>query len=119
MHAKVGEKVIIREKSENEGKLKWILKQSEEIIETQTGKNFMYTFENEGEFNVVLNLVDGNEIISSNVKVFVGDAYLLPGTPKMNDTQAGLSSVEGKLDAVLETLPPVREDGKIYLEGDA
>lgn len=62
------------------------MKQAAEVIEMQTGRDFKYTFDEEGEYNVVLNLIDESSLLESKVKILVGDDYILPSVQTDVDT---------------------------------
>jgi hypothetical protein len=94
------------------------LKQATEVIEMQTGRTFNYIFEQEGEYNVILNLVSSANLLDSTVKFLVGDAYLMPSVQDTEQDSGDVTELP-KFQAVLETLPLIQEDGKIYFETDA
>ncbi len=62
-----------------------------------------------------MNLVEQDKIIDSKVKILVGTSYIMPSLVSNNEEDDETEN----LKAVLETLPPVSEDGKIYLSGES
>lgn len=129
LHIKTGEQVFLTEKSQNSWTLKWSLTQKGEVLETQTGRNFNYKFTEGGDYVINVTLTEGTSLKSSTVKVYVGEKYLTP-LPKDITTDTGLIIQSGGVDggslkiwskdlqAVLQTLPPIRNDGKIHLKDD-
>jgi len=113
LHAKVGETVILSETSKNVGTLKWIIKGEENILETQTGRNFTYIFTEPGEYEIVLNLSTNEEVLSSKIKVLVGTDYIMPVVEIIEEEKES-----AKFKAILESLPEINEENEIYLQGD-
>lgn len=113
LHVKVGEEVIINEVSKNTGELKWIIKQDGEIIETKTGRNLTYVFNTEGQYEVILNLANQEQVLDSVLKVFAGSDYIMPAMPVIMEGEE-----TDAFQAILETLPPADATGKINLKGD-
>jgi len=116
MEVKIGEEIILNvQKVDPSANYKWVVKGENEILNTQTGTIFNYTFNKQGEYDV--NLVSANfsgkVIKSTTISVLAGDHYKGPvsSTSSVHD--------DGKLSVLCSTLPVQKDDDRIHLIGNS
>jgi len=95
---------------------KWITKKGRDIVNTQTGSLFSYSFDIQGEYEVNLTVTDkAGAMKTSTVKVMVGDRY---SKPVQTGSTAEGSSIDSPLRVNVETLPVRTVEKSIHIIGD-
>ncbi len=116
MQVKIGERVDITAESVNpNATFKWVVKQGEEIISTQTTRNFSFQFPIQGEYTVNVTAANRNVVENTTVQILVGDLYPGPWVGVPDPLTGGVSA---PFSLVLETLPGLSADKRISLLGD-
>ena len=118
MQVKIGDTVDLTAESQNlSATYKWIVKQGEEILSTQTARNFSFRFPTQGDYVINLTATSGKSVENTVIEVLAGDLYSSveqggaePGTPTASGTP---------LRITLETLPTMDADKTVHLLGDS
>ncbi|MCK5602343.1 PKD domain-containing protein [Candidatus Pacearchaeota archaeon] len=116
MEVKIGNRVdFVGESSNQSVDYKWVVKKEDEILKTQTGRNFSFQFPLQGEYSVNLTATFGSKVESTTIHVLVGERYPRPYSDELpaDEVTGGLP-----LKINLETLPMRDGEGQIRLLGD-
>jgi PKD repeat protein len=119
MQVKIGEMVDLTAESQNpSASFKWIVKRGEEILSTQTARNFSFIFPTQGEYVINLNATSGKSVENTIINVMVGDLY--PSVAQ-GGSEPGASTTGGgtPLRITLETLPVMDIQKSVHLLGDS
>lgn len=116
MEVKIGNRVDFAGESSNQSvDYKWVVKKGDEILKTQTGRNFSFQFPLQGEYTLNLTAIFGSKIENTVVYILVGERYPRPYSDELpvDEVTGGLP-----LKLNLETLPMRDGEGQIRLLGD-
>ena len=115
MEVDLGEKVTLQAENMTAGSYKWVAKKDKEIITTQSGSIFSYTFPQQGEYQIDLTMVDAaGNTKSTNVLVLVGNRYSV-----LTETgQKGGTGIDSPLTVSFDTLPVRTSQRSVYILGD-
>ncbi|MBU1018313.1 PKD domain-containing protein [Patescibacteria group bacterium] len=119
MEVKIGDRVdFVAESTQVSPAYKWVVKKGDEILSTQSTRNFSYQFSQQGEYTVNLTSTSGAVVESTTVHVLAGDRYSRPAMP---DEEGGEVVIPGvtPLKLRLETLPPKDVENQIALLGES
>ncbi|MFH0838194.1 MAG: PKD domain-containing protein, partial [Patescibacteria group bacterium] len=115
MEVNMGDKVTLQADEITGGTFKWVAKKGKEIITTQGTSIFNYTFNEQGEYDVILTITDAaGDSKKTTIKVLVGDRYsALEATGLAEGGQIGVP-----LSVGLETLPIKTSQRSVHILGD-
>ncbi len=117
MEVKIGERAdLIADSKNSAANYKWTVAKGTEILATQAGRNFSYTFNSQGEFKINLTATFGNEVESTTINVLSGDRYSRLSATPVSDAKLGdiLRDEDGKaLGTVGRNNVVVDETGKV------
>jgi PKD repeat protein len=123
MQVKIGDRVDLSAESVNpSATFKWVVKRGDEILSTQTLRNFSYQFPTQGDYTVNLTATSGQSVENTSIDVMAGDLYSSTVNPA-GGTSTGTSGESlpagvTPLNLVLDTLPPMNADKTVHLLGD-
>ncbi|MBN2096490.1 PKD domain-containing protein [Candidatus Peregrinibacteria bacterium] len=119
MEVKIGERVdLVAESTQASPTYKWVVKKGDEILSTQSTRNFNYQFIQQGEYTVNLTATSGSVVESATIHVLAGDRYSRPVTEEGGEGEIIVPGVT-PLKLRLETLPPKDAENQITLLGDS
>ncbi|MBI5421777.1 PKD domain-containing protein [Candidatus Peregrinibacteria bacterium] len=117
VQVKIGERVdLVAESLNPNATFKWIVKKGEEILSTQSTRNFSFTFPTQGEYRINLTATSGSSVESTTALVMVGDLYQTPSGELPGTMTPGAPA---PLSLVLETLPALSGEKRVTLLGDS
>lgn len=95
---------------------RWVAKKGRDIISTQTGAIFTYTFDVQGEYEISLSATDRSGATrNTTVNVLVGNRYTAPtGT----GSSATVSSISTPLSVAVATLPNLTSEQTVHIAGN-
>lgn len=116
MEVKLGDSVSLQSQETSGGTHKWVVRKGREILSTQGTSLFSYTFNQQGEYEVVLTITDTSGATrSTTVFVLVGERYSAP-------VATGTTVEGGVLDVPLSvgygTLPLETSQRSVHILGD-
>lgn len=118
IQVKIGERVdLVAESLNPNATFKWIVKQGEEILSTQSTRNFSFTFPTQGEYRINLTATTGSAVESTTALVMVGDLYTAPSGALPGGVFT--PGAPAPLSLVLETLPALSGEKRVSLLGDS
>ena len=100
---------------------KWVVLKDKKILDTQTGKNFSYKFDEQGEYVINLTAISGSQVETTSINVNVGQLYQRPTVIGEEGTVIGGEEGGGAvipLRVNLSTLPAMDAENKITLLAD-
>lgn len=117
MEVNIGDRVDLMAETDGPGiEYKWVVKKGNDILATQTSRNFAYKFNSQGEYTVNLTATTGlNKVESTTIKVLSGERYPRPALEGEDDLPLPTGPV---LHLVLETLPHRSPGGSVEVLGD-
>lgn len=115
MEVGIGDRVdFVGESSNQNVDYKWVVKKENDILKTQTGRNFSFQFPIQGEYIVNLTATTGSQVENSTVLVLVGERYPRPFSGEVPSSVTGGLPLKLKL----QTLPMRNDEGQVLLLGD-
>ncbi len=119
MQVKIGQMVDLTAESQNlSATFKWVVKRGEEILSTQTARNFSFTFPTQGEYVINLTATSGKSVENTVINVLAGDLYTNPAQGGA-ETGSGATSEGAPLRITLETLPALDIEKSVHLLGNS
>jgi len=118
MEVKIGDRVdFVAESTQPSPAYKWVVKKGDEILSTQSARNFSYLFAQQGEYTVNLTATSGSLVENTTIHVLAGDRY---SRPSLTDEEGGdIPSDPTVLRLYLETLPPKDAENQVTLLGES
>jgi len=117
MEVKIGDRTDLVGVSNNSAaNYKWTVSKNNEVLTAQTGKNFGYTFDSQGEYRVNLIATSGDKIESTTILVLAGDRYSRFSATPASEAKMGdiLYSENGNIiGTVGKNNVVVNDDGKV------
>ncbi len=118
MEVKIGSRVdFVGESAQTSPNYKWVVKKGEEILYTQSARNFSYLFNQQGEYVVNLTATSGAVVENTTILVLAGEKYSRPAVTDGEDGEIIIPGVT-PLRLRLNTLPPKDSENQITLLGD-
>ena len=121
MEVRLGEKVVLQSEALTVGgDHKWVVKKDRDIVSTQTGTIFTYTFDLQGEYDINLTVSDRSGATkSTSVEVMVGNRYSQVGGASGGvDGSTDSSGLNSPLRVYSETMPTTTSDQNVHIIGD-
>ena len=116
MEIRLGDSVSLQSEDTTGGTHKWVVRHGKEILSTQSTSSFSYTFNQQGEYEVVLTITDSaGATKSTTVFVLVGDRYSSPVT-NGSSVEGGVFDVP--LSVGYATLPLQTSQRSVHILGD-
>ncbi len=116
MEIKLGDTVTLQSEEIGGGTHKWVVRRGKEILSTQGTSGFSYTFNQQGEYEVVLTITDSSGATkSTTVFVLVGERY---SSPVGTGTSVEGGSFDVPLSVGYATLPLQTSQRSVHILGD-
>ena len=118
MEVKIGDYVdFVGESSQSSPIYKWVVKKGDEIMSTQSARNFSYQFNQQGEYVVNLTATSGSVVENTTIHVLSGERY---SRLSVDEDEGGEVVIPGVMPLRLHllTLPPKDAENKVTLLGD-
>ncbi len=117
MEVRIGERVdFVGESAQTSPTYKWVVKKGDDILATQSARNFNYKFNQQGEYAVNLTATSDSVVENTTIHVLAGERY---SRPAEEDGGAVLPPGVSPLYLRLETLPPKDFENNVTLLGDS
>lgn len=116
MEVAIGERVdLVGESAQPNAVYKWVVKKGNDILSTQSSRNFNFKFDQQGEHTINLTATSGSKVENSTIKVLVGQRYPRPGAVAGDEP---LIETGPLLRLDLQTLPHMDSEGRVVVLGD-
>ena len=117
MEVPLGEQVTLQaETLQSGGTYKWVTTKGRDILNTQSGNYYSYTFDSQGEYEVNLTVTDkAGATKTTVVDILVGNRYSAPSGSGSTDTG---SFADVPLEISVDTLPTISSEKTVYIAGD-
>lgn len=114
MEVPLGQLVVLEAEALEAGyDYKWVVNKDKDIITTQSGTVFSYTFDVQGEYKVNLALSnDLGNVKNTTISIMVGGRYSKPAGG------SGVGNFDNESKVIVTTLPPMDQNNTVHILGE-